>query len=374
MKEKFIKIIISLLTLVTISFTALSGCDDNSSDKVYEELGIPLMERYITGEHARCPWDVKVFNNEVFVGSGDYTLYSGPASIYAYDLTTREWNSKGSVRDAQVARFMVFDGVLTLPGIDPMASWDVGSYYQFNGESWDSYSKIPNGIHNFDMVQFDGKIFAGLGVNPGNNSVVVSSDGGETFDFVPFMKNDELIDTSTCLLVRTYELIVLKEELYAVLYLQNQDESRTVEVYKYENEKLNYISDFTSLSLSNRVSDNLFSEKKEFSDGVLFVTDYLYYTQDMLTYSKIQLPKDEFVSDLLIDDEEVYILSYKKTGAEYETVIYRLNQSGIIKKIKSFNYPVMPISFDKYENNLFIGMGDKNNVHDKNGMILSVKV
>lgn len=373
MKTK-IKTIVTIITLITtLCFTSLLGCGDGGLQKDYVELGIPLKERFLTGEHARCPWDVCVFNGEVFVGSGDYTLYSGPTSVFSYDLEEKKWENKGSVRDAQVGRFLVIDETLILPGIDPMGDWGYGSYYKYDGNKFESFNVLPNGIHNFDIVKFNDMIFAGLGVLPENPSVAVSKDDFLSFELVPFKKDGANYDTTAYIQVRTYDFIVLNDELYALLYLWGENVERKIEIFKFENDEFNYFADYSSLPLTNRVTDNILSAKVEFNDSVYFVTDYLYLTEDITNFSKVTLPEDEFVSDLLIDGEKMYILCYKKTGEKYAVNIYALNESGLISKVKGFRYDVMPICFDKNGNDFFVGMGDKNNVHDANGMILQVK-
>lgn len=79
---------------------------------------------------ARCPWDIKVFEGKVYVGSGDYGANTGPIVIWAYDIASGKWVSTGSVRDEAVTSFKVIGGKLTIPGIDPMGTWSYGNVYQ----------------------------------------------------------------------------------------------------------------------------------------------------------------------------------------------------------------------------------------------------
>ncbi len=76
MKKKLIKIF-SLILALSLTIFSFSGCNKVE----VKELGIPAERQFSLGAMARCPWDIKVFEGKVYVGSGDYDLNTGPTVI-----------------------------------------------------------------------------------------------------------------------------------------------------------------------------------------------------------------------------------------------------------------------------------------------------
>lgn len=150
-----------------------------ANDITYVELGIPTASRYSEGIRARCPWDMIVWNEKLYVGSGDYDSNSGPVDIWRYDTTKGVWENSGTVPDEEISRFCVIGDVLVAPGIDPTEDWTYGNYYKQDGEEWVKVRNISGGMHNFDMVEYNGSIFCGLGVASGEYPVVYSADDGK---------------------------------------------------------------------------------------------------------------------------------------------------------------------------------------------------
>ncbi len=369
MKKLLGKIISILLCISSICLT-LVGC---KAEIEVKELGIPTQKQFSLGAMARCPWDLKVFEGKVYVGSGDYGLNTGPTVIWAYDINSGKFVSSGDVRDDAVASFKIIGGKLTAPGTDPMGGWSAGNFYQFNGSKWNTYSNIPNGIHNFDMVEFGGKIYAGLGVNVENSPVAVSSSVNDYFEFVPLYKNGVEVDATTMDLLqyRVYDLVVLNEDLYAMVCFASNSGSK-LEVYKLIDGVFEYYSNADVLFSSNRVGTNLIDGKITYNGNAYFANGYLYSSSNLTNFNKINLPNGGCATDLLIDGDSLYILSYVKNGDNYKIYIYQTD-GDVVQEVLSFEYGVTPISFDKSGDVYYLGMGDRRSKNEKNGMILSVK-
>ena len=370
MKNKFIKIL-SLVLALCLTIFSFSGC---GKSKV-KELGNPSANQFSLGEMARCPWDIKVFEGRVYVGSGDYGQNTGPIVIWAYDISSKKWIKTGTVRDNAITVFEVIGGKLTVPGTDPMDSWTYGNVYQLlDGEWKNHYKSIPNGIHNFDMLEFGGKIYAGLGVDFKNSPVVVGTAIEEKFDFVPIYKNGLPVDATSMGLwsYRAYDLFVHNQNLYALVCFTKELGS-TLEVYKLNGDRLDYFADASSMLSTRQYGTNLLESKISFGSSMYFSRGVLYKSSDLQSFSVVNLPNGENVCDLLVSNGKMYLLAYTGSDGDYQISIYQTEDEENFEKVLDFEYSVRPLSFDKDGKTFYIGMGDRTLKNEKTGMILAVK-
>ncbi len=369
MKNRFIKIL-SLVLALFLTIFSLSGCNK----VVVEEIGLPSKKQFSLGAMARCPWDIKVFEGKVYVGAGDYSSNSGPIVIWAYDISSKKWVSTGSVRDEAVTSFKIIGGKLTVPGTDPMGTWMFGNLYQLDGEKWKTYSKIPNGIHNYDVVEYDGKIFVGIGVEHHNSPVVVGTAINETFEFIPLYKNGVLVDATTMNLssYRCYDLFVHDQSLYAMVCFA-REVGTTLEVYKLNGNQLEYFSDASEMLATRQYGTNLLESKVSFGSSVYFCRGSFYKSSDVRSFTKVNLPNGEGVCDLIVSDGKMYVLAYTGSDGNYQVSIYQTEDEESFDKVLDFEYSVRPLSFDKDGDTFYIGMGDRTLKNDKTGTILAVK-
>ena len=369
MKNLLSKLLAITLCVVALCFT-LVGCEKQPE---ITELGIPTQKQYSLGAKARCPWDLKIFDGKLFVGCGDYAANTGPTILWAYDLSQGKWVSSGDVRDEAVTTFRIIGNKLTAPGIDPMGSWNVGSFYQYDGGKWKTYSKIPNGIHNYDIVEFGGKIYVSIGVEHDKSPVVVGNSVSDYFDFVPLYKNGALLDATTLNLsnYRSYDLLVFNNALYAMVHFPTQD-GATLEVFKLNGDRLEYFSDASAILSTRHAGHVLLDSKIVYKNVAYFVKNKLFSSSNLVDYNVVNLPNGGYAVDLIESDGWLYILSYTLTENGAKTYIYKTN-GGDIQEVVNFDYSVKPMSLEKYGDTYYVGMGDRDNINEKNGMILSVK-
>ena len=149
-----------------------------------ENLGIPGEERYGTKYYAKNIWDMAAVDGKVFLSMGDYGTNTGAVPIYNYknDSTTKyESGYESNITTAglsseEIKRFYEIDGEIYATATDPLGGAD-GSYYKYNRETdkWIDYYKLPNCVHCFDMVEYDGEIFfAGMVSDGRSNSNIIS--------------------------------------------------------------------------------------------------------------------------------------------------------------------------------------------------------
>lgn len=380
-KNKVKKTIAILITTSIIVTTMLAGCTKQIE---YTELGIPSAERFAQGKNARVVWDMKVWQDKLYIGGGDYGENTAPTDIWCYDFCSRSWNLSASVEDEAVIRFVEINNQLVVPGVDPKEDWSLGNYYILNDNNWTKKRNIVGAIHNFDMVMHKGMLFAGLGVETSPNSiypkvhpVACSKDGGQTFEQVMLYKNGQEIDfLSKSSVVRTYEFLVCEDNLYAIVRIGEKDNTDEFGLFCYEQGKMNYVCDFSQKITLTKTGVSLFLSKAEFKGKTFVTTGHLYSTSDAQNYTRIDLD-GKVVCDLLVKDNLLYALCFNKESTGKTIISVYQSSTGNLNdftKTFSFEYDVAPISFEKHQSEFYIGMGERDEINDLAGMVLKVRI
>ena len=356
---------------------------DFDKDAPLVELGIVCDSWYQSGSIATYAWDTKIWNGKVYRGAGDYGENSGAVVITAYNIEAQCWEICGSVADQAVHSFEEIGGTLYIPGIDPTGGWQLGNYYvlEKNG-TWSQVRTLPNGIHNFDMIEFDGKLFAGLGTEVTGNTVAVSADGGKTFEFVPLYKDGAPHPLSGYKSSRTYEFVEFNDTLYALVRF-TMGIGGVWELFRYEDGKMHYVANGFDL-LGTGVSRKYFSGEFEFngacyiaSGGLTVVTDF----SDPETWKKVEMPGKEVVVDAFLRDGVIYVLTSSPNRNpnthnvdNYNTVIYKstTGAEGSFQEVLRFAYDSSPLTFDWDGTYFYIGTGYSAK-KEKTGMLLRAK-
>lgn len=341
----------------------------------YTELGIPSADQYDPGVRARSPWDMTVWDDFLYVGSGDFDANAGPVAVIRRNLTTMEWETGAPLPEEEIDRFCVIDGKLTIPGIDPQESWEFGNYYVLNDGEWVKHRTIPDGVHTFDLVEFDGKIFAGIGAPEEYSPIVASSDDGETFSHVDLYKNGEKLDTTQWSDVRTYNLFTLRGNLYAFILFRGA-KSGSVEIYRYSDGTFAYDNTWSGKIRMKSITYIPLSAKYEYNGKLFFATGNLYVTDDANEIRQISFPDGTTVYDLVESKGKLYALC----GEPQEDGTIRVSVWANSKKkdeafseLFYFFYEIPPLSLAVDRKTFFVGLSDTHAENEKNGMILQIE-
>ena len=372
MKNRFVCCLFFFLILLLL----FSSCSFHTviSDIPFTELGIPSEETYPTGIRARTPWDMIVWDGALYVGGGDFDANSGPLPIYRLDLETNEWTASDLLPEEEFNRFCVLGDELTVPGIDPKEGWELGNYYVLTDGVWEQKRVLPNGVHCFDMVEYDGRIYAGLGVPDTESPIVVSEDGGETFVSVEMQKDGERVDTTGLDTVRVYDLFTLGDRLYAS-FLYGNGSPYAYELYRYENGVFVFDNDWNGKVKRRAISYRMICEKVEYNDRLYLATGNLYATSDLDEMTVVTFPYSAAVFDLAVDGGRLYALcARRQDDGNVRISVWRKSGTGVANFIQLFNfeYPIAPISFAVKDGVFYIGMSDTANENELNGIILKI--
>lgn len=373
--KKLLKKALALAIALCIIISCLSGC---TQVKV-TEIGNPHSERFTEGEFACTAWDMTVWNGKLYIGGGDYDLNKGPTDIWSYDVEEKEWVKSGRVNGEQVSRFTVIGDKLFAPGIDTRGvDWEhtdqdfYGDYYSLDGEEWTAHDKLPGAIHNFDMVECNGKIFAGLGIKNGAKAVACSSDGGETFQGVEFFKDGDPVDTAGSEFIRVYELFVKDNQTYALL---RYGERSHYELFRYDGEKFDFYSDWSGKFYGAQPTYDLFSGKAVVNGKVYFAYGNLFSTEDMDTIERVSVKDGAMIVDLAVIGGRLFVLCLEREQEEYRISVWvesKITESGF-REVFYFNYEIPVLSFAYHKSHFYFGAGSRTVMHEKNGNVLCVR-
>jgi len=348
-------------------------------EATFVELGAFSNNWYESGTRANDVLDVKIWGNMVYRGVGDYDKNAGTAPIIAFNKETQSWVVMGNTADQAVHRFVEIDGTLYTPGVDADETWDLGNYYVLDGEKWTKVRNLPNGLHNFDMIGFNGEIFAGLGTENLANTVAVSKDKGKTFSFVPLYRDGTLLDTSGYEGSRTQAFVEYKGNLYAmVLFKEIGANSYDYFVFRYTDGKMEYQST-ADARLTGRPGMNYWQGKLEWKGTCYLTSTALNAVTDFSkpeTHKQIPMPNRGVVTDILLYNDELYVLSYTfKEDLTCAVVVYKsaTGEEDSFVEVTSFDYAGTPISFDFDGDHFYIGIGFTTTDSSKRGMMLRVK-
>lgn len=370
---KTVKKLFMCVIAVIISASVVS-CGDGEY-KFYHNLGAPLGDVYQLNERAKCPWDMIIYDGSLYIGGGDYGGNAGPVTVWQRSIADKSWSVSGSVPDEEINRFLVIDGELVITGTDPIDDWTLGNYYVMRDGEWSVKRVIPHAVHNFDMLSYNGQIFAAIGTEAGFFPVSVSDDGGESFSNVPFEKNGLIVNTSSYTKVRCYDLFLLGDNVYAAASFKRKNAKAVYEIYRYDSGKFVFFADWTDQVEARSFSSNVIGAKAYVGDKIFFTTGYLYCTEDMSTVTPVDLNANEAVYDIYTEGEEVYILTAENTvKGRFNISVKRYSEgSESFETVFYFNLDTPPISLAVCGNDYYVGVGHPSSNSELNGSILHIK-
>ena len=344
--------------------TCLKVTFDESAALV--ELGVVTDTWYGAGADANFVWDLKYWNGKIYRAAGDYDKNSGATTIVAFNTATQSWEKTGTAADEAIHGFVEIGGTIVAPGIDAREGWEKGNFYVLQGDgTWQKVRNLKNGVHNFDMIECAGKIFAGLGTETTGQTVAVSENGGQSFSFVPLYKDGKLMDLSGYKASRTYEFVKYNNTVYALVRF-NLSFGGEWAVFRYEDGQMHYLTNGFKL-LGSSTSRKYFSGEFEFNGacyvaggGLIKVTDFA----DQENWKTISMPGGETIVDAIVRDGVIYALGNAQNRnpsnhnvESYRAVVYKstTGEEGSFEEVLSFDHPSKAQSLEWDGKHFYIG-------------------
>ena len=348
----------------------------------YVELGAPAAAYYDTDYIARAAWDMAIYDGRLYVGCGNFGTNSGPTPVLSCPLDdVGNWSAEGTVPDEQVMRFVNLNGRFLIPGCDPVGRPQKGYYYELDNGEWQTYADLPHGLHNFDLTWFHGRVYAAIGTDRGDYPVAYTEDGVR-YETLPFYKDGVPRPTDQSDVIRSCNLYVLGDTLYADFWYESEDSSRTVfEMYRYNEaeDRFDYVADLKDAIHGGQygVAGLPLWGKAALGEWMFLTTGYLYYTTDFIEYTELELPNGTAVYDMVMgEDGRLYLLASYVKDDGYQITVYSIGESNptALRTETAFFYSQMPTAFAVADDCFFIGTGDWYGIGaEDNGMILQVE-
>ncbi|MBQ6042644.1 MAG: hypothetical protein IJL41_00715 [Clostridia bacterium] len=330
------------------------------------DLGVPLGARYSNNDSSIIPWDIALYKNKLYVGSGDLSANSGPVEMWCYDDVYGEWQMGGRLPEEEISRFYFYNGALYCPGADSQESWDFASFYYNDGDSWTKMRSIPNASHCFDLAFADGKIFAAI-ENEAETQylyIAVSDNGGVSFSIVPLMRGGARVKRTAFI----QNVFSIENSVYA---LDSQNN-----VYKYDGSKFEYVCSWQGKVVLHGYRRYALQSKVEYNGCLYFTTGTLYRCTSAEEPQKIEMPNNELVQDIYINGSELNILCLSYNGSAYVMTVYKyaIDEDSTVEKILAFEYETTAVSFAAEGKTFFFGIASQNRNDKNNGRIIKVEI
>jgi hypothetical protein len=273
--------------------------------------------------------------------------------------------------DEALDAFRTINGRLFAVGNDStLPGWDFGNFYELSSDTWLMHGDLPKAVHCFDMIEFGGEVFFGIGTESVSISPVVrASSDFSSYAPVPFYKNGtSLGGFDEYAYYRVYNFFIAKGELYAFLLAPRQDGGPAAyEFYKYTGEGFEFVrtADGSGISFARvdgkRLSPNFFIY--EFSRGgfAYFTGGKLIKTDNFENFYTIEAPNGEIISDVLFFDGRCYALGFSKgENGEYLNTVWLLDEIDTLIPICSFTTKdAYALSFAYDGESFFVGLGSR---------------
>jgi hypothetical protein len=342
----------------------LSACSNppitmNQVDNQLETLGNPFLEKPV---FARNVWDMQVFKDQLYFGHGDAVANSGPIKVFSFNPASSLFTSDFTVDDEAINSFNIVANRLVIPGYDPREAWDLGNFYRLENGTWQKYRTIPWGVHAYQLLEFEGKLFVTVGTNNLHPGLLSSSDDGATWDYVADQSfNDR----------RFNKLIALNSQLYATGLIETG-------VVKLEN------GTFTDAKIPvHAVAPGLATDApliiqklEHFNAGIvytvgkrqMYTTDpaderfetkaiAAFFTTNFQDAVQIPLPENSVPTDILLRDDNVLILTHRKLETGFENIAIQSKDTKTWQEVWRFSSASFARSFEFLDGKFYVGLG-----------------
>ncbi|MBQ7761437.1 MAG: hypothetical protein IJ400_05210 [Clostridia bacterium] len=368
--KKAIALLLALVLCVGLCF-GLSSCE--------EEKGGTLAEFTVVDSPINDNvWDMYLWENKIFFGTGDGNANTGPITVYAYDLDTKEFFESGVLKEEVINSFFVIDNTLVAPGIDSTENNNISNYNTYENGEWIQHRILTNTEHCFDVVSYEGRLFYGVDADISYSPCFSTDESDKDLIRHYFYKDGKRV-TKGIESARVFDLVMLKGKLYAIM---SRDASSTLalEVYQYneENSTFEYVSDLGSQArVASYINFKIIGSKVVVNDRIFIATPQGYYTDNMIDFKSIDFG-GEYVLDYCLDDNTLYALChYPLKSGQYGTSIWALDlakDSVDFERLVYFESEYCCVSLVKSDSTFYMGTADINYRNDKKGIVLCVEV
>lgn len=351
---------------------------------------VPAYEYYKTDAliPSRAINDLKVYDDKIFLGLGDYDANTGPVKIIYYDTVKNKIVSSGTIPDEEVLWFNIIDDKLYTTGADPRFDWGYGAYYIYNKETnlWDMNKFNDGWIHVYDIEKYNDKLFMGGSVTSGNSAIIqYSIDGGKTFEDAFIYKNGVKVPHNSNM--RCYNLSSIDNDLYAFVYFSESTEEKFSGLYRYdeENNKFDNIPkrhpwnypDYTHSTSAwfNWIHFKNYEYKGKFFTYGGYIYEMIKNEDKSLTFNRIMPDNIKgAIQDVIEVNNTLYLLTYQYNSSlsNFNLRIFSTEDLNQFNLVYETVVETVPFTIEYHNNNFYIGTGYYQQKKEKTGSLYKI--
>lgn len=127
-------------------------------------------------------WDLKVYDDELYIAASTNPFTEDGGEILSFDYEADTFELEYNVMDKGLIQLRVLNNKLYVPGTASLESNEWGNFYVFDGTDWTKKSTIPDAIHVYDLISYQGALYASTSTNQDLSAKIFkSTDEGETW-------------------------------------------------------------------------------------------------------------------------------------------------------------------------------------------------
>ncbi len=364
-------------------------------------LGNPMLT---DGKQGRAlnVWDLQVFDGKIYVGGGDTSTNKGPMNVWAYNPPSQSFIKETTIPEEAILRFKLIDDQLYIPAADPRDA-DISKFYrkEIAGDWVPFGDRTVRLAHVRDLIKVGQSLLLvgnsrpptqGKKATPG-----AAITNGQGASFQPVIVNN-LPDTGEVIFIGFdwfFSVFNYQNKIYAINSLLRDTGNYPGSIAVYDTQNQEFALDF---SLSNKefipqqnldlnqgkhgvdtiyqiwqpieYQGNLIYAARSFSNTISLQEARKLYFNSLGLYLKsdlgkspqeIILPHQAIGEDLILIEDELYVLANKKNAPEKFTIyIFKTNQpqnQQDWQEIISFESTNKARSFEYLDNTFYFGLG-----------------
>lgn len=185
--------------ILSLGIFIIMGSADNAiiPDHLIEvtSIGIPAYKR------EQAAWrvnDLFIYDNRLYIGTGDAVINTGPTGIIYYNLEAEEYVEESIVDEEAIYAFENINGSLMIPGTDATEDWSFGNIYVHIDTGWVKHRTLPKALHVLDLTHYRDQLCAGAvseasiseSIKSYHGAVYASSDSGRNWEIMYLTPSD----------------------------------------------------------------------------------------------------------------------------------------------------------------------------------------
>ena len=367
------------------------------SNSVVQRLGNPLLEDGYS-DRALNIWDLQAFEGKIYLGGGSTVSNAGPINVWAYDSNSQKFVREYTVDEEAIEHYRVFDDRLYIPAADPTQG-DRNKFYRKETDGqWQKYvSPVVKLAHVRDLIKTndDDILMVGNNRQPGKQSsngtaIATATESGLLFKSagIDNVRSKGITLTDFNWFFSTFEY---QQRVFATNSLLRDADNYPGVAAEYNPKSKQFVLDF-DLHTDEFIPRNLIRRSKygieviyrlwnpvEFQNYLVYpVRSYsiapknyrqaymnsigFFYKSGMGNSPKeVKLPRKALGEDVLVIDDELYVLANKKRRDD-KFVVYVYKTDRLDRRIKwqqvvKFNSANKARSFEYLDGTFYFGLG-----------------